>query len=132
MSSLNAHFGLGEDTEIDMIVVYWPSGIVDYIMEPEVNQHLVIVEGSEPLSVDDIAEADIRIFPNPASDILTIQSSGQRSFDLVRVLDISGKVVLQSSYRKGELDVQNLAPGAYVLELRNTQGHLGHKRFLKN
>jgi hypothetical protein len=97
-----------------------------------VNQHLVIVEGSEPLSVDDIAEADIRIFPNPASDILTIQSSGQRSFDLVRVLDISGKVVLQSSYRKGELDVQNLAPGAYVLELRNTQGHLGHKRFLKN
>ena len=28
MSSLNAHFGIGTDTEIESVTIYWPSGIV--------------------------------------------------------------------------------------------------------
>jgi hypothetical protein len=31
MSSLNAHFGLGSDTHVDQVTVYWPSGLVNVV-----------------------------------------------------------------------------------------------------
>ncbi|MCD8518906.1 MAG: CRTAC1 family protein, partial [Flavobacterium sp.] len=38
MSTLNAHFGLGTATAIDQVVIIWPSGIVDVINNPNINQ----------------------------------------------------------------------------------------------
>jgi hypothetical protein len=46
MSSMNVHFGLGTSTEIDSMVITWPSGIVSVIEGPGMNQTLVIQEGS--------------------------------------------------------------------------------------
>lgn len=46
MNSLMKHFGLGTSTSIDQIVVKWPSGNVDLILNPEINQTLTIVENS--------------------------------------------------------------------------------------
>ena len=129
MSSLNAHFGLAEDTEVDMVVVYWPSGIVDYVMNPGINQHLIIVEGSNPLSVNDIEEANFSMFPVPAGDMIQIQ--GQKDKGLVRVLDLNGKVVLSAVLEQGAVNVSKLAAGSYILELRTLDGKLGHKRFIK-
>ena len=129
MSSLNAHFGLGEDTEIEMIVVYWPSGIVDYVMNPDVNQHLIIVEGNSPLSVNDFEEANFNIYPVPAIDMLYVQEVKNNSF--VRVIDINGKVVISTLLQQGAVNVSTLSPGAYILEMRTATGSLGHKRFMK-
>lgn len=129
MSSLNAHFGLGEDTAIDMVVVYWPSGIVDYVMAPDIDQHLIIVEGSNPLSVNDITEAEIQIYPVPARDQLFVQ--GQSMNSLIRVFDMNGKVVLKTALQGGAIDVASLTRGTYILELRTAEGALGHKRFTK-
>ena len=46
MSSLNVHFGLGTHTEIDSMIINWPSGIISVIESPGINQTLVIQEGS--------------------------------------------------------------------------------------
>jgi len=43
------HVGLGEYTEIDSIVVYWPSGIVHEIMNTSADQILQIVEPTTPI-----------------------------------------------------------------------------------
>ncbi|MCC6723324.1 MAG: VCBS repeat-containing protein [Saprospiraceae bacterium] len=45
-NSLTAHFGLGLATQIDYLVVHWPSGVVDVVANPEADQFLNIVEGS--------------------------------------------------------------------------------------
>lgn len=37
MKSLNAHFGLGQATSIDSVVVRWPSGIFTSISNPDIN-----------------------------------------------------------------------------------------------
>jgi hypothetical protein len=39
------HFGLGAADSIDAITVYWPSGVVDVLEDPDVDQIMTIVEG---------------------------------------------------------------------------------------
>ncbi len=46
MTSLIAHFGLADHLVIDSLVVRWPSGIVDKLINPSPNQTLFLVEGS--------------------------------------------------------------------------------------
>lgn len=46
MGTLNPHFGLGQATEIDSVIVRWPSGQVDMICNPSINSTLFIEEGS--------------------------------------------------------------------------------------
>lgn len=43
--NLTAHFGLGTNTNIDSIVLRWPSGITDIIYRVSNNQQITIVEG---------------------------------------------------------------------------------------
>ncbi|MFK7809898.1 MAG: FG-GAP-like repeat-containing protein [Saprospiraceae bacterium] len=44
MSSLTIHFGIGEATEIDNIVIKWPSGIITNLENPAINQTHNLVE----------------------------------------------------------------------------------------
>ncbi len=46
MSSLNPHFGIGQATAIDSVIIRWPSGKVDMICNPAINTTLYIEEGS--------------------------------------------------------------------------------------
>ena len=44
MSTLNTHFGLGEDSTITLLTITWPSGIVDTLENVDANQVITIVE----------------------------------------------------------------------------------------
>ena len=46
-----AHFGLGEATTIDKLVIRWPSGMSQELEDLSVDQHVVIREGSDQLQV---------------------------------------------------------------------------------
>jgi hypothetical protein len=46
MNSTTQHFGLGQDSTIDFLVVRWPSSTVDVIKNPAADQFLTAVEGS--------------------------------------------------------------------------------------
>ena len=46
MNSLQQHFGIGTANAISRLVVRWPSGTVDELLNPAVNQSIVLVEGS--------------------------------------------------------------------------------------
>ena len=63
----------------------------------------------------------IRMFPNPCSDKLEIESV--EAFDL-RVLDVQGKVVMTGFAEAGitRFDVKDLNPSIYVVELRKKDG----------
>jgi PKD repeat protein len=52
-TSLTAHFGLGASTEIDSLIVKWPSGYVDQINQPNIDQTIVLEEGSNCVAVAD-------------------------------------------------------------------------------
>ena len=44
-NSLQIHFGLGQVTQIDSVVVNWPSGIRDVLYQPLVDQYATLFEG---------------------------------------------------------------------------------------
>lgn len=44
-NSLQIHFGLGQVTEIDSVVISWPSGVRDMIYQPAIDQYATIYEG---------------------------------------------------------------------------------------
>lgn len=44
MNSMQIHFGMGQTT-VDSVKVHWPSGIVDVLYQPSVNQYLSLQEG---------------------------------------------------------------------------------------
>lgn len=46
MGPLTQHFGFGQDTVVDSVIIHWPSGVKDRFVNVPVNQILDITEGS--------------------------------------------------------------------------------------
>lgn len=117
MSSLNTHFGLGPDTQVDSLIVYWPSGITSVVIAPAINS-TVIVEENLATGIAPIPGLVLGVFPNPAQDMLRINGTINLNGKLVLVSDITGKEVLRSVVRDGAIDVRDLVSGAYVLRVQ--------------
>jgi hypothetical protein len=130
MSSLNAHFGIGQATGITQVIIRWPSGIVDTINNPTINQSLFIVEGAT-LGVDDFANSLFSIYPNPAKDILNIKVKTEASIKFAEVYSISGKLVLKSEVKNEAISVASLNKGTYILILRDSDGKDYSQKFIK-
>lgn len=45
MNSLTQYIGIGTSDEIDSLIIKWPSGIVDLVYNPNVNQLITVIEG---------------------------------------------------------------------------------------
>ena len=127
MSTLNVHFGLGQEEEIDRITVCWPSGIVDEIFNPAINETLTIVEGTAILSIDNTETNSFNVYPNPAFDFITLSGTNSSA---VTIVDISGKIVQSVAMTQQRIDVSDLAPGVYFVQANTSQG-IQQKKFLK-
>jgi len=66
-------FGLGTATTIDMLEIFWPSGITDTYTNVTANQLLTITEGSTLVINEENAEK-FSVYPNPASDYIVVSS----------------------------------------------------------
>jgi hypothetical protein len=123
MSSLNVHFGIGQATEIQQVIIRWPSGIVDTIVNPDPNQAILVVEGST-LSVGGNDFTSFSVYPNPAKDIVNIKSGN--NFDVVsaEIFDLNGRKVLESAVVNESFSVQSLSTGTYILLAKDSEGTL--------
>lgn len=72
--------------------------------------------------VDDVAAERVSVFPNPATDRLTV--SGVEGNGSITLVDIQGKVVLNRETAGGstEIDVSRLARGTYFLRIQTSDG----------
>jgi PKD repeat protein len=61
MGTLNPHFGIGLATEIDSVVVKWPSGNVDVICNPAINSTLFVEEGTGLLPIADFSASETTV-----------------------------------------------------------------------
>jgi hypothetical protein len=127
LHSLNGHFGLGQDTQIDSIMVCWPSGITDKIIAPAINQNLMIIEGENLVAVEEPTATNFEVYPNPANDFITVNGITQSQ---VTILDISGKTVSSVNALQQRIDVSQLAPGVYFVEATTARG-IQQKKFIK-
>lgn len=117
MSTLNTHFGIGTDTEIDLLVIKWPSGIVDTIENPDINTTHLIVEGQSVLSTIENTISDIYLFPNPTSNELNLSSKENLVGASIAIYDVSGRVVQTEKLNSNTLSVSKLKTGIYFLNI---------------
>jgi len=129
MSSLNTHFGLGSDTEIASITVYWPSGIVDELENVSTNQHITITEG-ETLSVNEPFSSDLIIYPNPVLNTLNVEGIVDITNTVYSIFDLQGKRVHNEILINNSIDVSELAVGQYILRVTNNK-EIKTQKFIK-
>ena len=133
MSSLNTHFGIGSDASVNSITVYWPSGTVDVISNPEINTTIHVAEG-ETLSLESSFIEDLIIYPNPVKNILTIDSSFNLAEAIISIFDIAGRRVMNYRLADGinSVNVSELSVGEYVLRIITNEGQMSSKKFIKH
>ena len=131
MSSLNTHFGLGMAAELDMVVVKWPSGTIDYIANPAINEALPVVEGAFPLSRLNVNADKFTLYPNPAKETLNIQ--GKNSFSAVKasIYSLDGKLVKTENLSGSSISIQQLTKGTYLIILQSKDGKQYTSKFIK-
>lgn len=131
MSSLNVHFGLGLATAIDEVKITWPSGTVDVITSPSVNQTLHVVEGSSPLSLANNSLNTIIIYPNPTSNFLTISNTDKFDINDIAIYSTQGKLIKSCKLEENIISVEDLAEGLYILTIKTNTGKKYSESFLK-
>jgi PKD repeat protein len=78
-----------------------------------------------PQGIEELAEAGINIYPNPVTDILTLELSGDwKNGTELTITNVSGMKVLHSSLEGKSsgpvtVNMQSLAPGVYIGQLNN-------------
>lgn len=92
MNSLLTHFGLGTETAITKIVVKWPSGNIDELLNPAINQSHLIIEGTT-LNTTEFNTVDFVTYPNPTTDSVIIKSNAEINTKSAELYDISGKQI---------------------------------------
>ena len=132
MSTLSAHFGIGQATTINRIVIKWPSGIIDTVNNVTSNQNLLVVEGST-LAIDTFNNGVFSIYPNPAKNVVTIQLKNNLNVTLKSALvyDLTGKEVLSTNDLSQPINVEKLATGTYILSISDTENRSYTQKFIK-
>ena len=77
---------------------------------------------SGQVSVNNIKDAGLNVYPNPAQNILNIEGD----YKSLNIYDVYGKLVL-STDQVINVDITNLASGVYVLSIDTKQGKITEK-----
>jgi hypothetical protein len=79
------------------------------------------VNSGDPLTVDATQKLEnaLRVFPNPATDVLTIQSNRGVAAKRIQLFNMLGQVVANANANNTdiEIDVSSLHPGIYLLNI---------------
>ncbi|OUR91238.1 hypothetical protein A9Q87_11075 [Flavobacteriales bacterium 34_180_T64] len=130
MSSLNTHFGIGADTAINYIRIFWPSGIIDTINNPTINDSIIINEGSSTLGTNDYFAEDLILYPNPTKDVLNLNSIELLNGAFYTVFDMTGKRVVNATLKSTRIDVSHLSSGNYILRIMSGN-QIKSQKFIK-
>ncbi|MDR2009064.1 MAG: C10 family peptidase [Bacteroidales bacterium] len=91
--------------------------------------YAVVVKGNAPTGVDDNTLSHLTIYPNPATNNLTI--NGLEGKATAQVYDIYGKLLMNiNNLQDGSVDVSSLASGIYFVKVEN-KNNTRTMRFIK-
>ncbi len=80
--------------------------------------------------VEQTSNNDIKIFPNPTQDIITIQGLDQ--LDKLRIFDITGHQKKINYLSSDRINVAHYSQGIYLLEILSNTGERKTLKFIKN
>lgn len=85
-----------------------------------------------PLSVDDVAERKVNVYPNPAKDQLFISTGSGDSRGTAEVLSLTGQVIMAEHFNESSpVSVGGLSPGIYLLRITSAENQVSIMKFVK-
>ncbi len=148
MNPLTQHFGFGQATVVDSVIIRWPSGLVDRFVTVPVNQILDISEGSTTGIANRVTMPQSMSldgnYPNPFNPQTTIRFSLPKLEKVtLKVLDILGREVrtlIDNRLLSGKQEVRwdgrdnshhPVASGVYLCQLITDAKVMTHRMTLQ-
>lgn len=121
MSSLFAHFGLGQDEQVLSVTVRFPSGISNVVYDPPINGSIEVTE--EPsTAVREKGIGPSTIYPVPTLNEIVLPGEPGMIWEGISIMDADGRVVYRQPTATMRLDVSGLVPGFYVISATGAIG----------
>ncbi len=133
MSSLNVHFGIGQATNINQVIIRWPSGLVDTYNNVSPNQTLNVVEGVT-LGTNSFENFVFTMYPNPVKNTIniSINTANPVEFISAEIYDLTGRRVQTSLVQNQSVNVDLLSTGTYILKLTDSNNENYSQKFIKD
>jgi hypothetical protein len=78
-----------------------------------------------------IPDEDVMIYPNPAHDYLNLSLNTQHATSKIVVVNLSGEVIKVMNSASTRFYIGDLAPGGYLIYIRNNFDYTYHSKFIK-
>ena len=134
-------FLIGQNTSIEQYdydaagrlikVIYNDSIQINYEYDLSGNMTSRSVQLSIPTGLDRLGEETLwTVFPNPATNIVQIQSSPSIKPQQIEIIDVAGRIVYIDKLRSegsSSIAINHFLPGIYVVKLKNQERLETHK-----
>jgi len=115
--------GLGEETSLDEIRIYWPGSDVQYLYGIQANTFLKVTEGS-PVSLSGKGiPVEMKLFPNPATETVTFNINTLLSEPVeMKIFSSDGRMLLYEIIETAgsySIPVGHLSGGLYVVRIQS-------------
>lgn len=93
---------------------------------------LILVNDENHLSIQDYAPEKIRLYPNPATDFLMVESGDGEAIRQVMLMDVKGRMLKEQEVEEdaARVYVGDLPAGTYLLRVRTANGDMS-KTFVR-
>lgn len=129
-NSMIAHFGLGDASQVDSLIVDWPSGAKSSLSNVSIDEQISLTEPPViSATKTSMEKVDISCSPNPVKDQLNINLGKLSGHDVVlQLYDTSGASLYSNIYTiedqsgqyiKLDLSKKTLPTGVYFVQIRN-------------
>lgn len=139
-NSQRVHFGLGNATQVDSLIIYWPSGSVDKYQNLNSGHLYTVEEGQQPfivilppigLQASIIDNTIFEVFPNPAQDSFNIELNKADLTDFkVALISLNGKVLFSKEVVHSNsvtIESASIVPGSYILQVTTGNQRVNQK-----
>lgn len=93
--------------------------------------YIRVYKDASELSLNENQENEISIFPNPATNKLTLKASNINLEREIKITGLNGIEVVSTIDFNDEIDVSQLQPGLYFIEITDKSGKTHSSRFIK-
>lgn len=121
-----------DNTSNDLVFRYNNAALVSAFLG--IDQTTEVLERNTPntLSIVDNTLVDgFQLFPNPATDFITIKADNSDAVETITIVNITGQEVLKTNKNTTSLSVTDLPSGLYFISIETESGKTTTKKFVK-
>jgi hypothetical protein len=96
-----------------------------------INTGSMFAQEGKPARAQENAIEGLSVYPNPVSGDRVYITSRANSDKEVTLYDVLGKKVLQTVLTSKELNISNLTPGVYILQIKEEEATATRKLIIK-